>query len=202
MAGPTTENTTDHRRAIAERNIDAILDATEHLLQQGSQTSIAAVAAEAGLSRVTVYAHFPSREALLEAVVERAVRRTIRALEQAEPERGSPTEALERLVAAGWREVDRNHGLAQAALSDLSPAALRRAHRAAHRRLAELLERGRQEGSFRADLPTHWLITAMLALIHAAGDEVRAGRVTQTLAPQLLTASIRSLLAPPPDRLT
>jgi hypothetical protein len=37
----------------------------------------------------------------------------------------------------------------------------------------------------------------MLALIHAAGDEVRAGRITQTAARQLLRVTSRSLLAPP-----
>jgi TetR/AcrR family transcriptional repressor of mexCD-oprJ operon len=198
MPVPTTERTIDHRRAIAERNVDAILDAAELLLQRRAQASIAAVAAEAGLSRVTVYAHFPTRAQLLEAVVERAVRRTITALEQAEPEQGSPAEALERVVAAGWRELDRNRGLAAAALADLSPTALRRAHRAAYRRLGELIERGRSDGSFRTDLPTDWLITSALALIHAAGDEVRAGRITQAAALRFLAASIHSLLAPPP----
>ena len=48
----------DHRRATAERNVEAILDAAESLLGDGEATSIAAVAGRAGVSRVTVYAHF------------------------------------------------------------------------------------------------------------------------------------------------
>ena len=66
----------DHRRAVAERNVEAILDAAERLLERRLQATISAVAAEAQLSRVTVYAHFPTREQLLEAVAERAVRTT------------------------------------------------------------------------------------------------------------------------------
>jgi len=61
----------DHRRATAERNVAAILDAAGELLSQAGTASIAAVAASAGVSRVTVYAHFPTWEALLEAVVVR-----------------------------------------------------------------------------------------------------------------------------------
>ena len=50
----------------------------------------AAGARVAGVSRVTVYAHFPTWEALLEAAVERAVQRTMAALEAARPADGRP----------------------------------------------------------------------------------------------------------------
>jgi AcrR family transcriptional regulator len=63
---------TDHRRAVAERNVEAILDAAEALIERRSQTTITAVANEAGVSRVTVYSNFPTTEQLVEAVVERA----------------------------------------------------------------------------------------------------------------------------------
>jgi TetR/AcrR family transcriptional regulator, mexCD-oprJ operon repressor len=75
VAPQMAEPATDHRRAIAERNVEAILDAAEQLLERRSQATIAAVAKEAGVSRVTVYAHFATREKLLEAIVERAVER-------------------------------------------------------------------------------------------------------------------------------
>ena len=44
------EPAADHRRAVAERNVEAILDAGERLLERHAQPSIAAVAAEAGVS--------------------------------------------------------------------------------------------------------------------------------------------------------
>jgi TetR/AcrR family transcriptional repressor of mexCD-oprJ operon len=188
---------TDHRRAIAERNVEAILDAAERLLERHAQASIAAVASEAGVSRVTVYAHFPKREQLLEAVVERAVRRTGDAMDAIEPDSDPPLAALARLIATGWRELDHNRAIAQAAAEQLSPAALMRAHEAALRHLRQLVERGRAAGDFRSDLPTDWLVSSALALMHACGDEVRAGRIDPERALALLTTTIRDLLVGP-----
>jgi TetR/AcrR family transcriptional regulator, mexCD-oprJ operon repressor len=189
---------TDHRRAIAERNVAAILDAAEALLERHTQASIAAVATRAGVSRVTVYAHFPTREDLLEAIIERAVQRATVALEAAQPDADPPLDALERLIAAGWRELEHNSAIARAAAEQLSPAALTRAHQAAHHRIGEFVQRGREEGSFRSDLPTDWLVTACLALMHACADEVRAGRLDAASAPHTLTTTIRDVFAGPP----
>jgi TetR/AcrR family transcriptional repressor of mexCD-oprJ operon len=188
-----TEPATDHRRAIAERNVEAILDASEGLLGRGAQPSIAAVANEAGLSRVTVYAHFSTREQLLEAVVERAVRRAAEAVDAVEPERGPPLEALERVIAAGWRDLERNDAIAEAAAQQLAPEVLRRTHEAAHRRIRKLVDRGRREGAFRRDVPAEWLVSALHALIHAAGDDVRAGRMPAGGALDALRVTIRDV---------
>jgi len=189
-----TPSATDHRRAIAERNVEAILDAAEGLLERRAQASIAAVAAQAGVSRVTVYAHFPTREALLEAVVERAVRRASVAIDAAEPDAGPALDALDRVIAAGWRELDRNAGMAEAAAQQLGAAAMARAHEAAHRRILGLVERGREEGAVRTDVPAGWLVAGVFALIHACGQEVRAGRLDGSDALGVLTATLRDVV--------
>ena len=85
---------TGYQCEVAERNVEAILDAAEELLRSQGHASISAVAAQAGVSRVTVYAHFPAWTALLEAAVERAVRQTMTALQSVRPEDGPPVEAL------------------------------------------------------------------------------------------------------------
>jgi AcrR family transcriptional regulator len=188
------EQATDHRRAIAERNVEAILDGVEALLERRAQATIAAVATEAGVSRVTVYSHFPTREALLKAVVKRAVERASVALDAAEPDNGPPVDALERVIAAAWSELDRNSAVAQAAAAQLSPRALMRAHEAAQRPIRELIERGRSDGVFRTDLSTEWLVTSLFALLHACGDAVRAGAMDSTSALEALTATLRSLI--------
>jgi TetR/AcrR family transcriptional repressor of mexCD-oprJ operon len=188
-----SEPATDHRRATAERNIEAILDAVERLLEQGSEPTIVAVAGEAGVSRVTVYAHFTTREQLLEAVVERTVTRSTDAIDAVEPERGPPLEALRRVIEVGWRDLDRNGAIAQAAAEQLTPEALRRTHQAAHRRLRKLIQRGRRSGDFRTDMPAEWLVAAFHALIHAAGDEVRAGRMSAPAALAALQKTVHDL---------
>src|SRR5713226_375617 len=84
------QRTTGYQREVASRNVEAILDAAEELLRSQGHANISAVAAQAGVSRVTVYAHFPDWAAVLEAAVERAVRRTMTTLESARPEDGPP----------------------------------------------------------------------------------------------------------------
>jgi AcrR family transcriptional regulator len=189
------ESVTDHRRAVAQRNLEAILDAAEVLLERRAQASISAVAAEADVSRVTVYAHFPTREQLLEAVVERAVRGATTALDAAEPESGPADEALVRLIEASWRELERHHAIASAAAEQLSPDALRRSHEGGALKIRALVERGRSDGTFRDDVPTDWLVVSFFALIHAAADEVRGGRLKPAKALEALTSTMRDMFA-------
>jgi AcrR family transcriptional regulator len=187
--------TSDYQRATAERNVAAILDAVENLLERRAQASISAVAAEAGVSRVTVYAHFPTVETLLEAAVERAVRRTMTALEGVGLDDGPPAQVLERMLAAAWRHLARYGAMAQAVAEQMSPEAIARTHQAAHRTIGALLARGQADGSFRTDLPAAWLVTSTIALIHACADEVRAGRIADDDAARILTVTVRDLFA-------
>lgn len=191
---PPKDLAKDHRRAVAERNIEAILDAAERLLEGRTQATISAVAAEARISRVTVYAHFPTREQLLEAVAERAVQRTTAALDEAGLDEGSAADALDRVLAVGWRALGRYDAIAQATAEQLTWDARRRLHETAIARVEDLVERGRKQGDFRTDLPTEWLVASSFALIHAAGEEVRAGRLELAAAPQVLRATMRALL--------
>ena len=172
----TTQRLTRYQREVAERNVDAILDAAEDLVQQG-QANISAVAVQAGVSRVTVYAHFPTWEALLEAAVERAVRRTMAALQSVHGDDGPPVEALDRMISAAWQHLARYGAMAAAVAELLSPEAVTRTHQAAHHTIGALLERGQADGSFRTDLPAGWLMTACIALVHACSDQVRAGQM-------------------------
>jgi TetR/AcrR family transcriptional regulator, mexCD-oprJ operon repressor len=155
------------------------------------------VAAQAGVSRVTVYAHFPDWTALLEAAVERAVGRTMVALQAVHPEEGPPVEALDRVLAATWQHLARYRAMAAAVAELLSPEAVTRTHQAAHQALGALLERGQADGSFRTDLPARWLVTASIALVHACSDGVRAGQIGERDAASILATSVRDLLTGP-----
>src|ERR1700734_3238587 len=167
---------TERQQATADRNVAAILDATEELLARRGQASISAVAKHSGVSRVTVYAHFPTAEALLEAAVERAVGQTMSALQAANLDEGPPVEALERLVATAWRPLARYSAMAQAVAEQMTPEAVARTHRAAHHTLGALVERGRADGSFRSDLPVRWLGTTRVGGGGQAGPDRGARR--------------------------
>jgi TetR/AcrR family transcriptional regulator, mexCD-oprJ operon repressor len=185
--------TASYHREIAGRNVEAILDAAEELLELQGRATISAVAAQAGVSRVTVYAHFPTWDALLEAAVERAVGRTTKALESASPDDGPPAEALDRVLAGAWQHLARYGAMAQAVAELLTPDAVARTHQAAHQAIRTLLARGQADGSFRTDLPANWLVTACITLIHACADEVRAGQIDECDAARILRTSVRDL---------
>ena len=188
---------TDHRRATAERNVEAILDAAEALLHEGQVASMSAVAAGAGVSRVTVYAHFSTREAILEAVIERTVARAAEAFDAATSGASSAAEALDRAIRASWAELSRHSGIAEAAAAQLSPEMLRRTHEAGHAHARRMFQAGVDDGEFRSDVPVEWLVSVYHALLHAAGDDVRAGRLDDDTALHALTTTMHAAFAPP-----
>jgi AcrR family transcriptional regulator len=167
------------RRADAERSVAAILDAAVDVLADRPEASMADIAAAAGVARQTVYAHYASREALLGAVADRALARTVAAIDDAEPERGPPPEALGRLVRAWWQSVER-HARVLEALAAAFPgtAEVHDFHAPILERLERLVRRGQDSGDFDPRLPPRWVATAFLALTHAAAEQVAAGRMS------------------------
>ncbi|HEY2506497.1 MAG TPA: TetR/AcrR family transcriptional regulator [Streptosporangiaceae bacterium] len=190
----------DRRRATGERNVQAILDAVEDLLERNAQPTISAVSAQAGVSRVTVYAHFPTTVALLEAILQRSVERTAAVLERAQPNVGPPPEALERLLSAGWRDLHRYGAVIDAALARLSPGVVDPSHLAGHELIRDIIRRGQLDGSFRSDLPLEWLVTGCFALIHASAEQVRIGAMDPAVAHTALVTAIMDLVAARPAR--
>jgi AcrR family transcriptional regulator len=182
------------REAISEHNVQAILDAAERLLERGEEPSISAVAGEAGVSRPTVYAHFPDRRVLLQALAQRTVKHAMSAIGAAEPDRGPAAGALQRLIASSWQEIASHDEIARAAARELSADAMRQSHASARDTIGELIRRGRKDGSFRTDLPVSWLVTASLALMHATAEEVRTGQLDAQTAPHTLVLTITGLL--------
>jgi AcrR family transcriptional regulator len=178
------------RRADAERSIAAILDAAVDLLGVRPEASMEEIAAAAGLSRQTVYAHFSSREALLDAASRRAMAEAVTAIEAAEPERGPPAEALERLVAVSWQTVARHAGVIES-MHTLRGAQEQHAFHAPIRApLERLIRRGKRAGVFDRRQPTPWLLAAFISLSHAAAAEVSGGRMDPEDAGRALVRSV------------
>jgi AcrR family transcriptional regulator len=183
------------RRADAERSVARILDAAVDALAGDPEASMSAIARQAGVVRATIYVHFPTREALLEAVTHRAMAEVARSIDAAEPDRGTPAEALERVVGECWRTLGRYHALVAVNTEQHGQEALRDRHASVLDRLHPLIERGQADGSFRSGVPAAWHLSMLLALMHAASGELGAGRVDEADAGPALVATILGALA-------
>jgi AcrR family transcriptional regulator len=139
--------------------------------------------------------HFPTREALLGAVTERALAETAAAVAGAEPERGEPADALARVVTAAWRTLGRYHAFVAINTGTQTPEELHHRHGSVLGRLLPLVERGQAEGAFRADVPAAWHLAMLLAVVHAGSAELRAGRVAPDQAEAALVATVLGAVA-------
>jgi AcrR family transcriptional regulator len=198
---PSSTNRTT-RRADAKRSIARILDAAVDALGEDPEASMSAIAHRAGVVRATVYVHFPTREALLGAVTERAFGEIAAVIASAEPERGEPADALARVVAATWRTLGRYHSLVAINTGEHSHEELHQSHGAVLGTLVPLIERGQADGAFRGDVPTGWHLAMVMALIHAGSGELRAGRVPPDDAEAAMVATVLGAVAHPGPRNT
>jgi AcrR family transcriptional regulator len=184
------------RRADAERNIAAITNAALEALADDPDVSMAEIARRAGVVRATIYMHFPTREALLDAVMEHSVGLVAEATRQAEPDRGEPTEALERVLLATWQQLSKFHSVLGINISRLSAKELRRRHLPVTAQIVPLLERGQAEGVFRSDVSALWLIAVIRAIVHVASTELQAGRLSQAEVEQTMLTTALAAISP------
>jgi AcrR family transcriptional regulator len=184
------------RRADAERSITAITNAAVEALASDPDASMAAIARRAGVVRATIYMHFPTRESLLDAVMAEAAGRVAEAIRNAEPGRGEPKEALERVILATWRQLSEFHSILQINMRRLSAQELRRRHLPMTTQFIPLLERGQQEGVFRADVSATWLIAVVRAIVHAASTELQVGRLSEAEVEQTMLTTTLAAVAP------
>lgn len=185
------------RRADARQNIDAILNATRDVLSRHPDAGMEEIAARAGVTRQTVYAHFPSRDALLAALVETAAAEYAALLDDANLDKAPAGEALALFLDAGWEFLRRYPLLLSAAASSVPRPASDDPHDVVPPRLERIIERGQEEGEFASTLPAAWLAAAVLGLHHTAAAQVAAGRLgTKEAATLCLESTLRLCGAP------
>ncbi|MFE3458734.1 TetR/AcrR family transcriptional regulator [Nocardiopsis aegyptia] len=184
------------RRADAERSIARIVAAARSCLGQDPDATTDSIAEAAGVGRMTLYGHFPTRAALVEAALTEALRAGDETLDSVDLS-GDAREALTRLLASSWALVAESAALLAAAQGVLPAGRVRELHASAVDRVEELVHRGRREGVFRTDLPVSWLVSVVHYVLHGAAEEHRAGRVGTADVAGLVTATVRSILDTP-----
>ncbi|HEX5800047.1 MAG TPA: TetR/AcrR family transcriptional regulator [Gaiellaceae bacterium] len=190
--------TPKRRRADADRSVAAILDAALEALASDPDSSMSEIARRAGVVRATIYVHFPTRDALLDAVMDYAVGQVAEATREADPERGEPVEALARVLRATWRQLAQFHGLLALNTARLSAEELHRRHLPVLDQLEPLIERGQKQGAFRSDLPVTWLLAVTRSIVHTSSHEIRAGRLADSEAEDVMISTILGAISEAP----
>jgi AcrR family transcriptional regulator len=167
------------RRADAVRSAALVLDAAIRVLNDRPDASMSDVARAAGVTRQTVYAHYPTREALLSAVVDRVTQEFMAVFSDSAVDQGDPRDALVRLLDASWRMTVERFPLllAIAPPPDSVTQSLDR-HQGVLEPFEALMRRGQSIGVFDRNVPPTWLVTLAVTLTDAAWAEVTAGRLT------------------------
>lgn len=188
------------QRADARRNVEAILDAAERCFALDPDASMSDIAAAAGLGRVTIYGHFKTRAELIEIVVRRVLDDANTVLGGVDLT-GDARQALARLVEASWEVTIRSGSLVVAAEKALPPHVVRDAHAGElEDRVRNFLARAQRAGTFRTDLSTEWLVAIFHATLHAAANEIAAGRLEGDEAAHVITATLLGAYRTPPGR--
>ncbi|MEU4443201.1 TetR/AcrR family transcriptional regulator [Actinosynnema sp. NPDC050801] len=190
------------RRSDADRSAGAILSAAQEVLAAQPTASVEDIAAAAGVSRQTVYAHFKTREALIGAVIDVITDEAVAEMDAAHLDEGPAAAALLRLLDASWRTFQRSPLLLTATATAPDANADRARHRPVVDHLDRLLTRGKDSGEFTDDVPTSWLATAVVSLGHAAGEAVKAGRMPLPEATEALARSVLRVCGVTPATLT
>jgi AcrR family transcriptional regulator len=167
--GTATEKTRRKPRADSIRNRELLLDAAAQIFSAGGrQASLEAVARQAGVGIGTLYRHFPTREALFEAVYRHEVDHLVELAEQLAGEADS-VEALRKWLHANVRLVAAKKGMIGAlqlvahGSPDLKAYSFEQLTGAIHL----LLGRAIEAGEARSDIPPEDLLRTLIGIFYS-----------------------------------
>jgi AcrR family transcriptional regulator len=155
-------------RADAVRNRERVLEAAKAVFGAGGpDASLEAVARRAGVGIGTLYRHFPTREALFEAVYRREVQQLGDLAEQLKSE-AEPVDALRRWLRSNVEFVATKKGMSAAlalavqSSSELTAFSFDRLTKA----VGALLDRAVAAGEIRADISPEDLLRALVGMCY------------------------------------
>jgi AcrR family transcriptional regulator len=167
MAGASAE-ALRKPRSDAVRNRERVLEAAKAVFSAGgADASLEAVAKRAGVGIGTLYRHFPTREALFEAVYRREVEQLSELAEQLKGA-PAPVDALRRWLRANVELVATKKGMISALAlavqgsSELYAYSFDRLTKA----IGTLLDRAVAAGEIRADISPEDLLRALIGMCY------------------------------------
>jgi AcrR family transcriptional regulator len=155
-------------RADAIRNRERVLEAAKAVFSAGGpEASLEAVARKAGVGIGTLYRHFPTREALFEAVYRREVQQ-LSELAEALKSEADPVDALRRWLRSNVEFVVTKKGMSAAlalavqSSSELTAFSFDRLSKA----VGALLDRAVAAGEIRADISPEDVLRALVGMCY------------------------------------
>lgn len=158
-------------RADAARNRERLLEAAGKAFEKaGTQASLEDIARQAGVGVGTLYRHFPTREALIEALLREQLEALL-ALADELAHAPSPAQALDTWLRAALHNSCTYRGLAGPIVSATSAHCTSSLHTPCSRMReagASLLARAQQAGEIRADVSACDVMTVVNAIAWSA----------------------------------
>jgi AcrR family transcriptional regulator len=155
-------------RADAQRNLERVLDAaTELFAARGCDVSVDEIARRAGVGHATVFRRFPTKDALISAVVSKQIRELIGFVEEALAE-ADAGEAFREFVwhAGGLYACDR--GLEEGFSRCAAEPEVAEAKAELNELVGQLIERAQKAGAVRPDVAADDVSTLVSAAIRGA----------------------------------
>jgi AcrR family transcriptional regulator len=155
-------------RADAVRNHERVLEAAKAVFSAGGpEASLEAVAKTAGVGIGTLYRHFPTREALFEAVYRREVQQLADLAQQLKDE-ADPVEALRHWMRCNVEFVATKKGMsaALALAAYKNPELFSFSYEQLSKSVGDLLDRAVAAGEIRKDISPEDLLRALVGMCY------------------------------------
>lgn len=189
------------RRAEAGGTVARIVEAATHVLADLPDATMQEIADAACLGRATVYRHFANRDDLMVAIKRAAFEEIRQALADRALDRGDVVDGLHGALEAIFEVGDRYRVLVERP-HEKGPALEQTAVMEAFLPVSALIERARQEGVVRSDVPLEWIRAVIGSLIGTAFSQVAEGALARAEAPSLVVRTLLEGLAVRPPRAT
>jgi AcrR family transcriptional regulator len=178
-------------RSDATRNRRQLLDvATRMFATAGSEPSMRAIATEAGVGIATLYRHFPTREALVDAVYQDQVSRLTTGSRKLLAKHDPPT-ALRHWMDLFGDWIATKSGMLDTLLAMVESGEIVHARTRTELLAAidTILDAGRSSGDFRPDVPADDIAAALIGIFTVANTREHKALAARLL--DLLMAGLR-----------
>lgn len=182
----------------ADANRRRILDVALAELLRDPEASMDQIARAAGVVRRTVYGHFPSRDALVGALVDDAAQAVADAHRAGRAGITDPAEAVARSILAMWPIADRYRLLVSLAQRSMTMEGIRAALAPVREMCVALVQQGLDQGLFISPLPAQALAYVHEQVLFGLMEAVNDGAIPPEDAGRAAVVTVLASAGYPP----